>query len=161
MSCPLLYVLVLLNLLRRPALLLGEASRRAIRSPSPPSACLPRALSPLFPPLCSSGGTAWRWACVGCLRLRMSYGCHTDVVLMSCGYGSAVRLRPACLSPRFSTRVAGRGATGCRRCLLLSDFYRLPLSLAGGADGAGLLAYSYVIGRISPAVRGFCGSREL
>ena len=33
--------------------------------------------------------------------------------------------------------MAGRGA-GRRRCLLLSDFYRLPLSLAAGAD---LLAY--------------------
>lgn len=86
----------------------------------------------------------------------------TTVVRMSCdgraAAGSSVRLLLVRLSPRCSTRMAGRGAG--RRCLLLSDFYRLPLSLACGADGSGLLACSYVIGRISSAMRDFCGSRH-
>lgn len=108
----------------------------------------------LVPPLYSPGGTIWR--CASALFAI------TTIVWMSCdgraAAGSSVRLRHACPSPRCSTRMAGRG-TG-RRCLLLSDFYRLPLSLACGSDWSGLFACSYVIGRISSAMRDFCGSRH-
>ena len=64
---------------------------------------------------------------------------------------------PSVHRPASSTRMAGRG-TSEPSLLLRSDFYRLLLSLAAGAD---LLACSYVIGRISPAMRDFCGSRSL
>lgn len=69
-----------------------------------------------------------------------------------------------CLSPRLSTRAAGEVGR-CRRCLLLSDFYRLPFSSACEAgDGLGLLACSYGRRSFSPCdvqVCGFCGSHSL
>lgn len=81
---------------------------------------------------------------------------------MPCGYRSA-----ACSSVRFALRPSiaplldtdgGEGLLFGRRCLLLSDFYRLPLSLACGADEADLLACSYAVGRFRPAM---CGARIL
>ena len=90
----------------------------------------------------------------------------TTVVRMSCGCraaaGSSVRLLPVRPSPRPSTRMAWRGA-GRRRCLLLSDFYRLPLSLAYGIATAVclLVPMPSVVSVLRCAVRGFCGSRSL
>lgn len=112
MSCLLPHVLVLINLFRRPALLLGEAASRVVVLPSLTlPACLPRALlllRLLVPSLYSSGGTTW---CASALFAI------DDAMLMSCGYrADIVRLcvlRFACVPSAFrpapSTRVAGRG----------------------------------------------------
>lgn len=146
-----------LSCLTCPVLLLGEASRRAVVLSSIASlpACLPRVLSPLFPPLCSSGGTTWRWASAAC-----DCNGRSDAMRMSCGCVFLGSLTPRLsIAPPLDTD-GGEGSDGSH-CLLLSDFYRLPLSLACGSDGLGLLACFYVIGRISPAMRDFCGSRSL
>lgn len=142
MSCPLPHVLILLNLLRRPVFLLGEASRRVIH---PPVAC--RLLVCLMPS-CSLtrlasllvGRDAWRYA--------SALFAIADFVLMSCGCHAADCLflgsltSRLCQSPRSLDTVGGEGSW-CRRCLFLSDFCCLPLSLACGSDGSGLLACSY------------------
>lgn len=95
MSCPLPHALVLLNLSRRLALLFGEALRRAfvLSSIAPLPACSPRVLSPLFPPLCSSGGTTWQWASALfaiaiVMAMRRSFDC---VLLGSLCFPSAYR----------------------------------------------------------------------
>lgn len=93
-----------------------------------------------------------------CVRRMLAI---TAVVLMSCGCRAA-----ACFSVRSALRLpiaplldtGGEEGSGASSLLLRSDFYRLLLSLAAVAD---LLACSYVIGRISPAMRDFCGSRSL
>lgn len=107
------------------------------------------------------GRDAWRYA--------SALFAIADFVLMSCGCHAADCLflgsltSRLCQSPRSLDTVGGEGSW-CRRCLFLSDFCCLPLSLACGSDGSGLLACSY--GRRSfPScdvrVRGFCGSRSL
>ena len=70
------------------------------------------------------GRDAWRYASALfaiTAVMRMSCGCRADVVrrLAAC---SSVRLRPVRLSPRSLDTVGGEGS-GCRLCLLLSDFY--------------------------------------
>ena len=106
MSCPLPHVLILLNLLCRPAPLVV-------------------------------GRNAWRCACVGCLRLRRSCGCHAYVVRISYGgwlIGSlrvSYDYRPA---PRYGRR--GGGADVVRDAIVACFFL------------------------ISSAVRDFCGSRH-
>lgn len=85
------------------------------------------------------------------------YGCHADVMRMSCGGWLIGSLAPRLpIAPLLDTN--GGEGSGCRRCLLLSGFYRLPLSLACGADGADLLACSYAVGRFRSAV---CDARIL
>lgn len=142
MSCPLPHVLILLNLLRRPVFLLGEASRRVIH---PPVAC--RLLVCLMPS-CSLTRLASLLASllVGLDGLAMGVGSVCDCggradVMRRLAACFSVRLRPVRLSPRFLDTSGGEGNGRC--CLLLLDFYRLPLSLTCGADGSGLLACSY------------------
>lgn len=166
MLCPLPHVLALLNSLNRFALRFGEAPCRAFVRRLP--ACLPRALLLSCPSRLAARLSTHRAKRLGdgcrlCLRLRRACGCHADVVrrMAVC---SSVRLRPVCLSPRSLDTVGGEVGR-CRRCLLLSDFYRLPFSSACEAgDGLGLLACSYVRRSFSPCdvrVCGFCGSRLL
>lgn len=102
-----------------------------------------------------------------CLRLRRPWRCRADVVRVSCGGCLLLSsLTPRlCPSPRSLDTGSGEGEGSWRcRCLLHRVFYRLSLSLACGADGAGLLACSYGC-RSFPfcdvRVRGFCGSRSL
>lgn len=84
--------------------------------------------------------------------MLMSCGCRADAC-------SSVRSAPRPSIAQLP-RHGWRGGERCHRCLLLSGFYRLPLSLACGSDGPGLFACSYVIGRSSSAMRDFCGSRH-
>lgn len=157
------HVLVLINLLRRPALLLGKAPS-CHPSPVALSACLPRVLLFSCPSRLSARLSARRAGRVGngrrlCLRLRRACGCRADVVQL---LAPRFAYSPSAYRPASSTRLAGRGAGRCR-CLLLSVPYCLPLSLACEAGGSCLLACPY--GRRSfPScdmrVRGFCGSHS-
>lgn len=166
MSCPLPHVLVLLNLSRRPARLLGEAARRVVVIPSLalPS-CLLRVLLSSARPL-SSRLSARRAGRFGdgrrlCLRLRRTCGCHVDAMRMPCG-GWLLAHRFACVPPVSIAplpRHDWRGEERCHRCLLLSDFYRLPLALACGFDGSGLLACFYGRRPVSPC--DVCGAQFL
>lgn len=83
------------------------------------------------PPLYSPGGTVRRWASA----LLDDCGVHTASVVRLLVPRFA--LRSVCLSPRPSTRVAGRGADVVREVVVACFF------------------------RVSPAVRGFYGSRSL
>ena len=140
------HVLVMFNLICRPVLLPGEASRRAFVRRSLPS-YLPRVLS-LFhlpvPPLYPLGGTAWRWA---------SAACDCD------GHAAVVRLRV----PRFAYappilpiaplhRHGWRG--GERMASLLASFGFLPSAafVSVWDSGGCLLACSYAVGRFRSAV---------
>lgn len=100
----------------------------------------------------------------GCLFPCLSVRWRLDEMrLMERRYQvSAVTCLPCRLAPLID--MGDGEGSWCRRCLFLSDFCCLPLSLACGSDGSGLLACSY--GRRSfPScdvrVRGFCGSRSL
>lgn len=113
MSFPLPYVLVLLNLSRRPALLPGKDPRRVIVSRRLSSTCLPRVLSPFFCPprlstrLAGRFGDERRLLAIAMAMLmssdamRISLGC---VLLGSLCFPSAYR-------PASSTRMAGRGTS--------------------------------------------------
>lgn len=135
MSCPLPHVLILLNLLRRPVFLLGEASRRVIH---PPVAC--RLLACLMPS-CSLTRLASLLASllVGLDGLAMGVGSVCDCggradVMRRLAACFSVRLRPVCAHrPAPSTRLAGRRAAVGIACFF----------------------------RVSLAMRGFCGSRSL
>lgn len=157
------HVLILLNLLRRPVFLLGEASRRVIHPPVAcrllvclmPSCSLTRLASPLASLLV--GRDAWRYASALFAIadfVLMSCGCHAADCLFLCSLTSRL-----CPSPRFLDTGGGEGSW-CRCCLLLSDFCRLPLSLACEADGRADLCRRSVPS-CDVRVRGFCGSRSL
>lgn len=163
MSCPLPHVLILLNLLRRPVFLLGEASRRVIH---PPVAC--RLLVCLMPS-CSLTRLASLLASllVGLDGLAMGVGSVCDCggradVMRRLAACFSVRLRPVRLSPRFLDTSGGEG-NGGRCCLLLLDFYRLPFSSSGGwlCWSACLFRCPSVGSVLLYAMRGFCGSRSL
>lgn len=104
-----------------------QAPRRAVvlSSIAPLPACLPRVLSLpclLVPSLCSSGGTAWRWASAAC-----DYCGHTDVVRMSYGgrpaAGSSVRLA----SRLTIAPLLRHGRRGGERNVLVACFFRFPI----------------------------------
>ena len=143
MSCPLPHVLVMFNMSRRPALLLGAAPRHgAIRSPSAClllvclalSCSLARLASLLVSSLVGRDGLAMS---VGCLRLwrgvRMSCGCRADVVRLRV---PRFALLPVRLSPRSLDTDGGEGNGAID--VIVACFFR-----------------------ISPAMREFCGLRSL
>ena len=148
MSFPLPHVLVPFNLSRRSALRSGEAARRVIH-PSiaclllaclVPSCSLARPASLLVSLLVVRDGFAMR--CHLCLRLRRACGCRAAAGCLLLG-SLASRLP---IAPLLGT-VDGEGI-GCRRCLLLSDFYRLPFSSACEAGGAAYLFLWSAVGFI-------------
>ena len=112
MSYSLPHVLVLINLLRRPALLLGKAPS-CHPFPVALSACLPRVLLFSCPSRLSarlSTRRAGRFELASALfaitvGVRMSCGCHATAAACS-----SVRLRSACLSPRSLDTDGGEGS---------------------------------------------------
>lgn len=86
------------------------------------------------------------------LAIAMAMLMSSNVVRRSFGCGFLGSLCfPSAYRPVLRHGWRG-GERRSRRCLLLSDFYRLLLSLACGSDELGLLACSYAVGRFRPAV---------
>lgn len=111
----------MLNLLRRPALLPGKAPRRVIVSRRLSSTCLPRVLSlPHLPrPASLLAGRDDLAMCVGSV---CDYDDRVDVMRRSCGGWLIGSLTPRLsIAPLLDTD--GGEGSGCRRCLLLSDFF--------------------------------------
>ena len=165
MSCPLPHVIVLINPSRRSASRFGEALRRVIVPRRLPLlACLVSSRSPVF----SSRLSARRAGRFGdgrrfCLRLRLSCGCHADAVRRSvCCGASRFALLPVCLSPRSSTRRAGRGAGVLVACLFRISTVRRSRRHMWLTGAVCLLApISSVVSVLRYAMCGFCGSHPL
>lgn len=137
MSCPLSHVLVLLNLSRRPARLLGEAARRVVVLPSlTRSACSPRVFLSSARPLLSRLSTRRAGRLAICVGSVCDCGFRADVVRVSCGWLLAHRF--ACVPPVFIAPLHRHGRRGGERLSSVACFFR-----------------------IFPAMCGFCGSRSL